>query len=111
MMKFGETKSAAAQFVVAKQRREIASHRGDEPVVDRNRNVITEEGRFESGRKISGARAKDICLHRRGERRGERKLVVLVFLVERVKGALAQLVIAFHEKRAERTLGERFFVA
>ena len=37
--------------------------------------------------------------------------MVLKFLVELVERAFAQVVIAFHEKRAERTLGERFFFA
>ena len=34
--------------------------------------------------------------------------MILKFLVELMKRAFAQLVIAFHQKRAERTLRERF---
>src|SRR3954470_18021488 len=103
-MELFKTEDAAAQFVVAKKRREIISHGGDEPVIDRDRNVVAEERRFESGRIIPGASAENIGFNRIGERRRERELVILKFFVELVERPFAQIVIAFHEERAERTL-------
>src|SRR2546423_8104439 len=110
-MQFVEAENAAAQVVVAKQRGDVCSNGGDESVVDRDRNVVAEQGRLERGRVIAGASAKDIRLHRVGERRRQGELVILKLSIELVKGAFPQLVIALHEKRAERTLGQRFFFA
>jgi len=43
MMQLVEAKRAPAQFVVAKHRLQVVSHRRDQPVVDRGRNVIAKE--------------------------------------------------------------------
>ena len=56
---------------------------------------------------MSRVRLKHIRLNRVGERRGQRVLMVLKFRVELMEGALAQFVIALHQKRTERTLRKR----
>ena len=54
------------------------------------------------------SRAENIGLDRVGQRCGERVLVILKFCVELEKSVLAQLMIALHQKRAERTLGKQY---
>src|SRR5437764_8784763 len=108
MVQLVQTQNAPAQFVIAKERREIIPDRGDESLVNRGGNIVAEERCFEGGGIISGASSKDVCLHRVGERRRERELVILELLVELMKGPLAQAVVALHQKGAERTLRERF---
>ena len=52
---------------------------------------------------------KHIRLDGVGKRRCKRVLVVVKFCIKLMEGALAQHRITLHQKRAERTLGQRFF--
>ena len=80
-------------------------------VVNGHRNIVWKKRGFECGRIVARARTKNIRFHRIGEGGGERVLMVLKFGVELMESPFAQLVVPFHEKRAERTLGQRFFAA
>src|SRR5437763_16927866 len=101
MVQLVQTKNVPAQFVIAKERREIIPDRGDESLVNRGGNIVAEERCFEGGRIISGAGAENVCLHGVGERRRECELMILKLLVKLVKGPLAQAVVPLHEKGAE----------
>src|SRR5205085_1219487 len=107
LVKLVEPEDAPAQFIIAKERREVAANSRDEAVINRDRNVVAEQRRFESGGIITCPSPENVRFDRVSQRGGERKLVVLEFVVELVKGALSQFVVAFDEKRAERALSER----
>ena len=108
-MEFGQSQNAPAQFVIAKERREILPNRGNQSVVNRHGDIVAEERRFERRRIISGARPKNVGLDRVGEGGRESELVILEFLVELMEGPSAQRVISLDQKRAKGTLRERFF--
>ena len=58
MVQLVQTQNAPAQFVIAKERREIIPDRGDKSLVNRGGNIVAEERCFEGGRIISGAGAE-----------------------------------------------------
>ena len=111
MVKFIQAENAPSQFVITKKRREVCTHRCDQTIVNRDRNIIAKERGLERGRKIARARTEDIRFDRVCERRGEGVLVVFELFVELVEGALTQCVIALNKKRTERALCERMFAA
>ena len=90
-MQFVEPEHAPAQFVVAKERREIAREPRRSSRRKPRRDVVAKERGFERGGIIARARAKDIRLYRIGERRGERELVILKLIVELVERAFPQM--------------------
>src|SRR5437762_169409 len=72
------------------------------------RNCRKRKRRFERGRKISRASAKDVGLHGIGERGGQRVLVILKLGVELMERAFPQVSVPFDEERAKRALRQRF---
>src|SRR5436190_399903 len=73
------------------------------------RNCWMNTRRCKERRVPSCSPVKDIHLDRIGKRSGKRKLMVAKFRVELLENAFAQLRIAFHQKRTEGTLRQRFF--
>src|SRR6188472_767137 len=97
-MELVETEDAATQFIIAKERREIAAHRADQALIDGHRDVIAKQRSCERGWMITRAGAEDVGFDRIRQRSGERELVILEFLIKLMKGAQAEIVIAFDQK-------------
>src|SRR5437016_3601676 len=101
MMQFVQAKNAPAQIEIAKERLQIPSDRTDQSLVNGNRHIVGKQRRCERRRIMPCSCVKHIRLNGIGKRRSKRVLMVAKFCVELMKGAFAQLRIAFHQKRAE----------
>ena len=111
MVQFAQSKDAPAQIVVAKKRRKILRDGCDQPVVDRARDIVLEKRSLQRRQIVPRPGPENIRFDRIGKSCREGELMILKLRVELVKGALSQLVIAFHEKRTQGTLRERAFLA
>src|SRR5450432_4724616 len=111
MMQFAQPEDTAAQLIITKERLQVCPNRFDQSVVNPRRDVILEKRRLQRGGIMARPCTENIGFHRIGERRCQRELVILKFAIKLMERAFAYFMIALHQKRAERTLTERAFLA